>query len=629
MTQLNQCQLDFLAAHNIPLSKVFDASGLPARVWKQAMKDIDMWVAYGGSPCAAAGHQLRARNSDCVQCRPAALGYLKRYTQQGKVYVAESINKKLVKVGMAADPAVRVAQLNVYRYGGADDWKLSIHAEFEHAGKVEFEVHKALSPWRAQATYFKEGVERECRELFSADHVDPMDAMMEAVNADKRIRGIPTATVFGKTSTGMQVIAYESNARQRTVNSLENISGTKLQNQEKPEVKKTIELDRRNNATYTSSLLSPQELQRISEDALISQKQRAQVEKLELIESQKLVDAFYQATMIAALSRKCSVYFDRKIISLCDLSEFKVEEVKRDEARERFLRGEKEKYELNLTHMRLATMERLPPSATRIYPNDYAKDFGALIAKCFHRESIELTVDKAIKNLSKFSFLPVEAFHHSRGSLEKLAQAMIALEELNFKLAKVMECNREISTDCHHAVKLTWSDAVPEYGQYKTVSAGKLKWISTIWPRWEKFFNADLEYAARSGATSRRFEFWAAGYEDEKFPFTVYLNGIDVPDTEDMSDEERERFNYWQEIQDRDNTAPVYDSHEEFLSGVHPLPLAEILEIKGYQVSASLKYFDLGISDEEIANDNDYRMDIGDLQSCTEADAYIVSVKWV
>ncbi|MDE2416225.1 MAG: GIY-YIG nuclease family protein [Burkholderiales bacterium] len=628
MAQLNQSQMDFLSAHAIPLSKVFDASGLSAPQWKQAMKDLDMWVAYGGSPCGIAGHQLRTRNSDCVQCRPAALGYLKRYTQQGKVYVAESDSKKLIKVGMASDPAARTAQLNVYRYGGADDWKYFGSAEFAHAGKVEFEVHKALSRWQAQATYFKDGAERECRELFSTEHVDPMDAMTEIVNAGTRVGEVTIASGSENSDSNMQAVAGKLDVRERATNSLEKESGANTPNANKPAIKKRIAFDQTTGKTTITSVLSPQTLQRMSEEALKHQKQIAQVEKQRLIEDQKLVDAFYQATMAAALNRKSWVYFDQKIVSLLDLNEFTVEESRRDEARERFLKSEKDRYELNFTQAMLAAKESLPPSATRIYPNAYAKDFDALVAKCFHGESVELTVDKVIQILSKFSFLPVEAFHQSRGSIETVARAMFALEELNLKLLKVMECNREIPTDCHRAVKLTWADAVAEYGPYRVASAGKLKWVSAVWPRWEKYFNDDLEYAARSGATSRQFEFWVADDADQKFPYSVNLEGIDVPDKEDMSYEERQRFEYWQEIQEREYSSPVFVADEGYLMHVHPLPLAEILEIKGYQVSASLKHFDLDMSDEQIANTDNYQIAIGDLQGCTGGDSYLVSVKW-
>jgi hypothetical protein len=158
--------MKFLAAHDIPLSRVFDASNLTAKLWKQAMADLDMWVAYGGAKCAAAGHQLRSRNSDCLQCRTAAIGYIKRYFEGGEVYIAASKSIKVLKVGSAKDSDTRIQQLNYYIYGGASDWKLHSAWTSTTACKVEFDVHRSLSDYRHYATYFKNGEEKECRELF-------------------------------------------------------------------------------------------------------------------------------------------------------------------------------------------------------------------------------------------------------------------------------------------------------------------------------------------------------------------------------------------------------------------------------------------------------------------------------
>lgn len=181
MAKLSREQLNFLSAHEIPLSKVFDCSGMASPVWKSAMKELGMWLAYGGARCAAAGHQLRTRNSDCVQCRPAAIGYLKRYSIAGEVYIAASARHNLYKVGMAQDSKFRIKQLNTYEYGGANDWQLYSSWSCETAGQVEFEAHRLLAPHQHFGSYFKDGEERECKELFKCTAAEVEAAVQAAL----------------------------------------------------------------------------------------------------------------------------------------------------------------------------------------------------------------------------------------------------------------------------------------------------------------------------------------------------------------------------------------------------------------------------------------------------------------
>jgi hypothetical protein len=81
-----------------------------------------------------------------VQCRPAAIGYLRRYYADGQVYIAKSTSKGILKVGSAKDAPSRIAQLNYYVYGGALDWALQASYTCNTAGKVELEVHGILAP---------------------------------------------------------------------------------------------------------------------------------------------------------------------------------------------------------------------------------------------------------------------------------------------------------------------------------------------------------------------------------------------------------------------------------------------------------------------------------------------------
>lgn len=72
LAKLTKEQKAFLDRVGVPLSRVFDASGMRTAEYKQAMRDLGMWVAYGASPCEAEGHTLRSRTGHCVQCKDFA-----------------------------------------------------------------------------------------------------------------------------------------------------------------------------------------------------------------------------------------------------------------------------------------------------------------------------------------------------------------------------------------------------------------------------------------------------------------------------------------------------------------------------------------------------------------------------
>ena len=72
-SRLSQEQMAFLKNHDVPMSKVFDATGLATPKWKAEMKELDLLVAFGVTPCERKKHQLRARSGHCVQCNSKSL----------------------------------------------------------------------------------------------------------------------------------------------------------------------------------------------------------------------------------------------------------------------------------------------------------------------------------------------------------------------------------------------------------------------------------------------------------------------------------------------------------------------------------------------------------------------------
>ena len=131
------------------------------------MSALGLWVAYGVSNCKAGGHSLRDRAGHCVQCKPANLGFLRRYDEDGEVYVAISGRGSLVKVGMSKKAVKRISQLNFYEYGGRSDWSLHFVVQCIQAGKVENSAQQKLAKFASSGTYYKSGNYIECQELFT------------------------------------------------------------------------------------------------------------------------------------------------------------------------------------------------------------------------------------------------------------------------------------------------------------------------------------------------------------------------------------------------------------------------------------------------------------------------------
>lgn len=168
MASLTLQQLEFLVQHQIPLHRVFDASGMKRKEYQRVMRHLDLWIAYGVSPCYRR-HSLKTRAGHCAQCNTARIAFSRRPSAAGGVYVAHSEMVGLVKVGMARDMHERVDQLNYYGYGGCNDWSIQHAYESERAGRVELEAHRALRAFATTRSYFRDGQFVECRELFDCE----------------------------------------------------------------------------------------------------------------------------------------------------------------------------------------------------------------------------------------------------------------------------------------------------------------------------------------------------------------------------------------------------------------------------------------------------------------------------
>lgn len=160
-------QIEFFLKHQIPLSKVFDASGYRTSEYKAIMRELGMLVAIGVTPCAKSRHTIRTRAGHCAQCGTHNLAFLRRFDDAGYVYVASSQSIGLVKVGTTSDADARLRTLNYFGYGGTGDWVMRCVLHCPRAARVEFLAQQELWRYLVWRKYVKQGELVRCQEVFS------------------------------------------------------------------------------------------------------------------------------------------------------------------------------------------------------------------------------------------------------------------------------------------------------------------------------------------------------------------------------------------------------------------------------------------------------------------------------
>jgi hypothetical protein len=169
VTNLTSNQIDFLKSHNIPLSSVFDASGMRTSDWKEWMKDHEFQFAHGVSECKNRHESIRTRAGHCIQCDHTRIAFMKRNDQEGSIFVAGSASCRLLKLTNASDSHGRLDTLNSQRYGQVADWVMLANAKLvKNAGSVEAVIASRLERFRVGGVYYeKQGRHQQCYDLFA------------------------------------------------------------------------------------------------------------------------------------------------------------------------------------------------------------------------------------------------------------------------------------------------------------------------------------------------------------------------------------------------------------------------------------------------------------------------------
>ncbi|TMI99573.1 MAG: hypothetical protein E6G97_21905 [Alphaproteobacteria bacterium] len=173
---LTETERSFLDRHGYRPDDVFDARGYSQAGWKRRAKEAGKDIVLG-SPCRAEGHRLRTRGGHCFQCDPKKIAWVQRETARGQVYIAGSLDGRLIKIGCCFDWEQRLKQECAERYGGHGDWRLLAYITIENIQTVE---RAALSKlWRYQVTrpYWKDGSRQYAEELLTCSYSQAAEAL--------------------------------------------------------------------------------------------------------------------------------------------------------------------------------------------------------------------------------------------------------------------------------------------------------------------------------------------------------------------------------------------------------------------------------------------------------------------
>ncbi len=176
MSIFTPTELAFIARHGFSEAEVYDGRGQSKERREREAREQDKVLVLSSARCRAAGHRIRTRAGHCAQCKPANIGFTKRETQTGYVYIAGSLKHCLIKIGCATDILQRERQLRAEGYGGASDWRVLIHDRVANMQKVERDISDRTPGQRAHRGYIKDGIEQFSAEVIRCSFSSALDA---------------------------------------------------------------------------------------------------------------------------------------------------------------------------------------------------------------------------------------------------------------------------------------------------------------------------------------------------------------------------------------------------------------------------------------------------------------------
>lgn len=156
---------EFLKRHKIERRLIFDAKGYQISRIENDMRRVGAIYAFNTIPCYQ-GHTYRDRNNHCLVCKTERVAFQARHSSDGFIYIAGSIQRKIIKVGLAKDIKNREVSLNKDGYANSNDWRILFSCFVENYGLIEEKVHKELEIHKTSIQYFKDNKPKLSNETF-------------------------------------------------------------------------------------------------------------------------------------------------------------------------------------------------------------------------------------------------------------------------------------------------------------------------------------------------------------------------------------------------------------------------------------------------------------------------------
>jgi hypothetical protein len=102
---------------------VLDVRRMTQSYWFQEIKRLNKTIALV-SQCKKRGHRLRSRKGHCVQCDSSKIAFAGRHDLTQYLYIAGSLQARLIKIGVCKDLRQRIGQICTERHGDAREGKL-------------------------------------------------------------------------------------------------------------------------------------------------------------------------------------------------------------------------------------------------------------------------------------------------------------------------------------------------------------------------------------------------------------------------------------------------------------------------------------------------------------------------
>lgn len=177
--------LEFIEYHKIDTNNIMDAKGRSISEIKEEMKKNDILFAYNTTACTKAGHTIRDRHSHCIVCDTAHIAFMKRTKETGYIYIAGSLVKNFIKVGMTTEePEKRIGKLNSRKVGNTNDWVVIKAIKCDYSNLVEIAIQKDLRKYKVEGDLYDDSIESS--EIFRCKY-DKANEIVDKHFEDKKI----------------------------------------------------------------------------------------------------------------------------------------------------------------------------------------------------------------------------------------------------------------------------------------------------------------------------------------------------------------------------------------------------------------------------------------------------------